>query len=155
MANLVYSERIGKTGHVTVGCSATILDASGHKVLLTRRAGSSCWSLPSGCMDLGESIVEACLREVLEETGLHGTITRLSGIYSDPHCLLEYADGECCQIVALNFVVDAIAGQLRPRDETTEYGYFSLAELEQMDVMEHHLERIRDAFDSGEGPIVN
>lgn len=155
MAKLVYGDRIGKLGYLSVGCSATLFDASGQKVLLTRRTDNGQWCLPGGRMDPGESLVEACLREVLEETGLQGTITRLSGIYSSPHCLLEYADGERCQIVALNFVVAAIAGELCLSNETTEYGYFSLAELEQMDVMEHHLERIRDAFEDSSGPIIN
>jgi len=34
----------------------------------------------------------ACAREVREETGLHVQVGRLTGVYSDPHALLRYAD---------------------------------------------------------------
>ena len=44
-------------------------------------------------MDAGESVAEACAREVGEETGLEVRIERLIGVYSNPHRLLEYADG--------------------------------------------------------------
>jgi 8-oxo-dGTP pyrophosphatase MutT (NUDIX family) len=97
-------------------------------------------------MDAGEEAAEACIREVFEETGLHVRIERLIGVYSNPHYILEYADGERCHIVALHFEATPIAGILGISDETTEYGYLSLSDLSSLDVMEHHLERIEDAF---------
>ena len=50
-------------------------------------------------MDSGESAVETCTREVLEETGLHVQVGRLIGVYSNPHRLIEYADGNRFQHV--------------------------------------------------------
>lgn len=97
-------------------------------------------------MDAGEDAAEACIREVLEETGLHVRLERLIGVYSNPNFILEYADGERCHIVSLHFEATSIAGTLSISDETTEYGYFSLNDITSIDVMEHHLERIQDAF---------
>ena len=41
--------------------------------------------------------------------------------------------------------VGVLGGELRLSDETTDYGYFSVDSLDDVDVMEHHLERIQDA----------
>jgi hypothetical protein len=58
----------------------------------------------------------------------------------------EYADGTRCQIVGLCFAAEPIDGELQLSDETIAFGYFSLPEIESMDIMEPHLERIRDAL---------
>ncbi len=91
-------------------------------------------------------MAEACAREVWEETGLRVHVGRLIGVYSSPDFLLEYADGRRHQIVALNFEVQVIGGELGLSNETTEYGYFTPDEIERMDLMEHHRQRIEDAL---------
>lgn len=97
-------------------------------------------------MDPGESAAEACAREVLEETGLVVQVGRLLGVYSNPHIIVEYAGGNRVQPVALNFEAEAVGGELGLSDETTEVGYFSLREIESMDMWEHHIVRVNDAF---------
>ena len=122
-----------------------IFDPTRQKVLLTRRTDNGRWCLPGGGMDPGESASEACAREVLEETGLEVRVGRLIGVYTTPHRIVEYVDGNRIQPVALSFEAHPIGGGLSLSDETTEVGYFSLPEMETMDVMEHHHERILDA----------
>ena len=51
------------------GGSAIVEDDRG-RILLQRRADSGNWSLPGGVMEIGESIGDAVVREVREETGL-------------------------------------------------------------------------------------
>jgi ADP-ribose pyrophosphatase YjhB (NUDIX family) len=154
MAKVVEGERIGKVGKLALGCSATIFDRSRQKVLLTRRTDNGRWCLPGGRAESGESVVETCLRETLEETGLEVRIVRLLGVYSSPHRLVEYPDGNRYQIVALNFEVEPIGGALTISDETTAYGYFSWDEIRRMDVMETHIERLTDVFSGMQAPFV-
>jgi 8-oxo-dGTP pyrophosphatase MutT (NUDIX family) len=146
MATLLYGERIGATAQLSTGCSAIIFDETRGKVLLTRRADNGRWCLPGGRMEPGESAEEACAREVLEETGLQVKVGRLTGIYTTPHRIIEYADGNRVQLVALSFEAEVTGGTMSLSDETTEIAYFSLSEIETLDIMEHHVERIHDAL---------
>ena len=93
MAKLLYGERIGKLAKLAPACGAVIFDTTKQSVLLTRRSDNGRWCVPGGAMDPGESAVEACAREVLEETGLVVHVGRLIGVYTNPHIIIEYADG--------------------------------------------------------------
>lgn len=146
MAQLLYGDRIGLTAALTPGCSAIIFDTTRQKILLTRRTDNGRWCLPGGAMDAGESAAETCTREVFEETGLQVEVGRLIGVYTTPHRITEYADGNRKQLVALSFEAQVIGGVMGLSDETTDLGYYSLAEVETMDIMEHHIERIQDAL---------
>src|SRR5947209_6211872 len=127
MAKYEYGERIGKTAKLSVGSSALIFDETGEKILLTRRTDNGRWCLPGGRMDPGESIEETCVREVWEETGLEVRVVRLLGIYSTPHHIVTYADGNRWQVVATSFLAEVTGGKLGLSDETTEANYFSVA----------------------------
>lgn len=105
-------------------------------------------------MDAGESAEEACRREVLEETGLDVCVTRLVGVYSTPHRITVYADGNRAQYVSLMFEVDPVGGTLGLSDETTDVGYFSTGEIQTMDVIDPHRERIADALAGETSAIV-
>ena len=154
MSKLVYGDRIGKEGQLRPGCSAVIYGETKEQVLLTRRSDNGRWCLPGGGMDPGESAAETCAREVLEETGLIVRIGRLVGVYTTPNLVIVYADGNRIQPVAFSFEAEAIGGELTLSDETTDYGYYSLDEMKQMDMMEHHLERIIDAHAGQEAAFV-
>jgi ADP-ribose pyrophosphatase YjhB (NUDIX family) len=151
VAKIIEGERIGKLGMLALGCSATIFDSTRQKVLLTRRTDNGRWCLPGGRTESGESVLETCLRETLEETGLEVRMVRLLGVYSSPHRLVEYPDDNRYHVVALNFEVEPIGGTLAISEETTDYGYFSWDEIAHMDVMETHVERLTDVF-SGQSP---
>jgi 8-oxo-dGTP diphosphatase len=57
------------------------------KVVLIRRANEPFrgrWALPGGFVDVGESVEQAAVREIEEETGLKIELERLVGVYSQP-----------------------------------------------------------------------
>ena len=112
MARVINGDRIGKQARLAVGCSATIFDSAREKVLLTRRRDNGSWCVPGGYMEPGESMTEACIREVWEETGLRVEIARLISIYTHPHRILEYSDGNRLQLVVLHFEAILISGTL-------------------------------------------
>lgn len=143
---VIQGERIGRQGQIRLGCSATLFNQEQDKILLTRRSDNGLWCLPGGGIDPGESIEETCIREVLEETGLRVTVRKILGIYSSPDWLVEYPDGNRVQIVAVNFAVDLIEGQATTTPEVTEIGYFNQQEIETLDLLINHRQRIQDAF---------
>ena len=149
MAKIIIGSCVGQNGTIRVGCSAIIFDPQREKVLLTRREDNNQWCLPGGGMEPGESASEACIREVEEETGLEVAIKRLIGIYTTPHELIVYRDGNKFQLVALCFEAEIVGGELRLSCETTEYGYFSYQEIQELDLLLNHRQRIKDAY-SGE-----
>jgi ADP-ribose pyrophosphatase YjhB (NUDIX family) len=148
MTQVLYGERLGKNGKLRIGCSATIFDENYQKVLLTRRMDNGLWCLPGGHMEPGESVEECCAREVLEETGLQVRVKRLTGVYSNPDQLVVYPNGEQAHFVVLNFEVEVVRGKLSLSDETSEAGYFSLAEIQSMAIHDRHADRIEDALTS-------
>ncbi len=145
MTQVLHGERLGKQGQLRLGCTGIIFDE--HKrVLLTRRADNGQWCLPGGGMDAGESAAEACERELWEETGLKVRVKRLAGVYSDPNQLVIYPDGNKAFIVALSFEAEIVGGELGLSNETTDAGFFTVTEMETMDLLGNHKQRVLDAF---------
>lgn len=64
-------------------------------------------------MDLGESVRDAAVREVEEETGVLIELTGLVGIYTDPGHVMAYDDGEVRQEFSVCFHARYVAGELR------------------------------------------
>lgn len=154
MAKILKGDRIGKEAILRTGCSAVIFDASRERILLTRRTDNNQWCLPGGGTDPGESVTETCLREIWEETGLQARVTRLIGIYSSPHRIIQYNDGNKVQIIGLCFEAEIISGELMLNEEVSEFGYFTPAEIETLDIMEHHRERVVDALAYQQEPFI-
>ena len=150
MTQVLYGPRLGKEGQLRVGCSAVIFDEMREKVLLTQRMDNGRWCLPGGHMESGESAAEACEREVWEETGLKVRAARLLGVYSNPDQLVIYNDGNKAFFVVLNFEVQVLEGEAGLSDETTAFGWFSLADMETMPIHANHKLRVEDAMLGGD-----
>ena len=103
-------------------------------ILLARQDyGQQYWSLPGGVMEPGESIDEAAIREVKEETGLDVRLRRVVGLYSKPG-----EDG-----LAVCFEGEVIGGTLKADHEITECRYFPHDRLPES-IREHLRQRIED-----------
>lgn len=73
-----------KTPALATDC--VVIDAKG-RVLLIRRGHppfKGKLALPGGFVEIGETVEEACRRELMEETGIKAGRLHLVGVYSDP-----------------------------------------------------------------------
>lgn len=66
----------------TLGVAVVVLQHE--RVLLTQREDFANWCLPGGAVENGETLDQAALREVREETGLDIHLTQLVGMVSKP-----------------------------------------------------------------------
>lgn len=115
-------------GYPMPSCHALIID--GPQVLLVLRANpplQGYWGLPGGRVELGETVEQALLREVREETGLEVSIERYLG-YRDA------IDRDESGRVRYHYVVQYFAarpsgGALVAADDAAEARWVPLAQL--------------------------
>ncbi len=90
-------------------------------VLLRQRTGRHLdrWALPGGCVDRGETLETALVREIWEETGLWVRVVRLLQAYSYP--------GQ--KTVVLAYLTHYLRGELTPGRETEEVRVFPPEEI--------------------------
>src|ERR1700730_16665450 len=93
------------------------------RIVLIRRRDNDLWALPGGGMELGESIVDTAVREVKEETGLDIEVTGLIAVYTNPHHVMAYTDGEVRQQFSLCFTTRLLGGDLLADSESTDIAW--------------------------------
>ena len=104
-------------------------DAS--EVLMIRRSDNDNWAVPGGAIDLGESLVEAAIRETREESGIECRITGIVGIYTDPrHVILYTSNGEARQEFSIVLTASAVSGTPTPSDESREVAWVRRKDLD-------------------------
>ena len=124
--------------------SAVIFDRRGW-LLLQQRSDGGQWGLPGGSVEIGESVADAVVREVREETGLTVRPLRIVGVYSDPALqIVRYPDGNVWHYVSICFECKAVRGTLTTCDETLALDYFPPGRLPKT-LLPNHRIRIRDA----------
>lgn len=122
-------EKIGNAKIIVPGVRTLVFDGSG-ALLLGRQAAFGSWSLPHGCVDLGESALEAAVRETREEVGISILRAELFGIYTDPRYSVTYPNGDQVQTFTIAFVARQWEGTPRADGcEIAEVGFFPLDRL--------------------------
>lgn len=108
-------------GYITpkVGVDAAIFDER-QRILLHKRSDDGKWSLPCGWVEVGESLIEAVVREVKEETGLDVRPTHILGIY-DSKAYAPHKPHNWCHIL---YLCTATGGNLAISPESIDIGYF-------------------------------
>ena len=73
-----------KTPALTADC--VVVDARNRVLLVCRKYPpfKGMYALPGGFVEVGETVEDACRRELMEETGVRAGRLQLLGVYSDP-----------------------------------------------------------------------
>jgi ADP-ribose pyrophosphatase YjhB (NUDIX family) len=106
-----YDPDAPRANSIVVAITAVVRNEAGD-ILLQRRTDNNLWALPGGAQDIGESIAETVVREVLEETGIEVEVAGLVGIYTNPHHVVEFSDGEVRQQFSICFHARPVGGEL-------------------------------------------
>ena len=138
-----------KANSVVPSTTAAVRDEAG-RLLLIHKVDNDLWALPGGGMEVGESIADAAVREVAEETGVAVELTGLVGIYTDPGHVMAYDDGEVRQEFSVCFHARPVGGEAREDgSETKAVRWVEPAEVAALNVHPSMRRRIDDAL-SGE-----
>jgi ADP-ribose pyrophosphatase YjhB (NUDIX family) len=120
----------------SVAIAAIVLDGQ-ERLLLMKRRDHGNWEPPGGVMKLGESISDAAVREVREETGLTVSPGHVTGVYKD---------------IGTGVVTIALAcagkGDVTTTDEAAEVDWCELEDAASR-LREPYLEWVRDARKAG------
>lgn len=114
-----------------------IIEFPNHKILLVKRATmvfKGYWALPGGRVNAGETVEQAVVREVEEETGLHVKIVRKIGEYHESGVQdgIEYDYYPAC------FLVKPIEGNIdRQETEVEEIRMVDLKNIPEKLAFEH------------------
>jgi ADP-ribose pyrophosphatase YjhB (NUDIX family) len=135
--------KVGNMKILVPGVRTLVIDGEG-RVLLERQRVFGSWALPHGCVDLGESALDAAIRETHEEVGIRIARAALFGVYTDPKYSVVYPNGDQVQTFTIAFLAEEWSGTPRPDgDEVLEVGFFPLDRLPEP-LYEIHRETIDD-----------
>lgn len=145
-SNRIHSGRYPNHPRVAVG--AVIFKED--KVLLVLRGkppAENQWSIPGGCVELGETLQEAAQREITEEAGI--VIQARKPIYTfdvierdeNGHIRFHY--------VIVDLAADYVSGELRAGDDAVDVGWVSPEDLNNFNVSDETRKLLAQCYGFG------
>ncbi len=117
-----------------------IIYDSGNIVLIRRgqEPFKGKWALPGGFVEYGETVEQAAIREMKEETYLDVRLIELLGVYSAPD------RDPRKHTISTVFVAQPTKGELKGGDDASEAAWFSLETLDLSSLAFDHSQIVRD-----------
>ena len=141
-------KKVGKD-KIILNFTCGILSQSG-KILLQKRADKGTWGLPGGALELGESALEALVREFYEETGVEVRVEKLLNVYTKYSD--SYPNGDEAQVLTILYLVSSetsISINFFTSDETLELGFFDHSDIQNIAIVnQQHQDMINDFFEN-------
>ena len=141
-------KKVGKD-KIILNFTCGILSQSG-KILLQKRADKGTWGLPGGAIELGESSVEALVREFYEETGITVRVHKLLNVYTKYSD--SYPNGDEAQVITMLYLVaseTSISTNFFTSDETLDLDFFDASDIKNIVIVnQQHRDMIVDFFEN-------
>lgn len=141
-------KKVGKD-KIILNFTCGILSQS-EKILLQKRADKGTWGLPGGAVELGESALEALVREFYEETGVEVRVEKLLNVYTKYSD--SYPNGDEAQVLTILYLVSSetsISINFFTSDETLELGFFDHSDIQNIAIVnQQHQDMINDFFEN-------
>lgn len=134
--------------------AAIIFNTEG-QILLQYRKDVGQWCIISGHVEYGESITEAVLREIKEETNTEAEIVRFIGIYSSPAFQTYHHNDASIQYVTSYFEAK-FTGQVDLQFNNNETGALQFFSPQQLpaSLAQMHPNWLKDALSQQEAPYL-
>ena len=119
------------------------------KVLLVLRAkppAENHWTIPGGCVELGETLQEAAEREIWEETGL--TIEAGEPVYTFDLIERDANGAILFHYVIVDLAADYVSGELRPGDDATDVCWASFKDVKRLKVSDATRKLLKECYNS-------
>jgi 8-oxo-dGTP diphosphatase len=116
------------------------------RVLLVRRGKEPLkgrWVVPGGTVELGETLEDAVVREVAEETGVHIRPREVLLVFD--RILREHGDVRYHYVI-VDYLCDDLGGEPRAGDDADAVAFAAPEELERYDLPDKALELVRAGF---------
>ena len=117
------------------------------KILLMKRAfepGKGKWSIPGGLVEVGETLSDACAREMEEETGIKIHVLELINAYD---MIVPGEEGKIkYHYVLIDFLVKPVGGTERSSVEVLEMKWVTYEEARQLDMTNSARKALQELF---------
>ncbi len=126
-------------GLPVVAVGGIAFDEAG-RVLLVQRGKPPArgkWSIPGGRVELGERMVDACAREMKEETGLLVQVGDMVEVIDKIGRAGQHErDPVIYHFVIVDFLVTVVGGDMRPADDASDARWVDERELQALPLTE-------------------
>lgn len=120
-----------------------------NKILLVKEVNDGKWAMPGGWADVGDTPVEADVREAKEESGFDVKPLKIIGVYDANR---QSGPLELFQAVKIVYLCEIIRGKATPSFETPDVRFFNFNNLPELSFnrtnekhINHILEHLKDS----------